>query len=66
MIYENGRVTTVDLERLRVGAQATMDRLRSACGAALELALKLEDVVGSFCVGLAQSPYHVHRYSGGR
>lgn len=66
MIYENGRVTTIDLERLRVGAQATMDRLRSACGAALELALKLEDVVGSFCVGLAQSPYHVHRYSGGR
>jgi 5-methylthioadenosine/S-adenosylhomocysteine deaminase len=66
MIYENGRVTTVDLERLRVGAQATMDRLRSTCGAALELALKLEDVVGSFCVGLAESPYHVHRYSSGR
>ena len=35
---------------------------REVNGTALELALKLEDVIGTFCVGLAQSPYHVHRY----
>jgi 5-methylthioadenosine/S-adenosylhomocysteine deaminase len=65
MVYEGGRVTTVDLARLRSGAQATMDRLRSTNGQALELAQRLEGVVGSFCVGLSQRPYHVHRYSGG-
>lgn len=64
MIFDNGRLTTVDLDRLRAVAAATMERLLSANGKALELALRLEDVVGSFCVGLAQSPYHVHSYCG--
>jgi guanine deaminase len=64
MVFDNGRLTTVDLDRLGARATATMERLLSANGKALELALRLEDVVGSFCVGLAQSPYHVHRYAG--
>lgn len=64
MILDDGRLTTVDLDRLTAGAEAAMERLWSVNGRALELALRLEDVVGSFCVGLAQSPYHVHRYCG--
>ena len=39
-----------------------MNRLWEVNGRALELAMRLEDVVGTFCVGLAQSPYHVQRY----
>lgn len=64
MILDNGRLTTINVDRLRSGAEAAMERLRSVNGKALDLALRLEDVVGSFCVGLAQSPYHVHRYCG--
>ena len=44
-------------------AQA-MERLRTVNGPAQRLAFALEEVVGSFCVGLARTPYHVHRFSG--
>jgi guanine deaminase len=64
MVFDNGCLATVDVGRLRACAEAGMQRLLSANGKALELATRLEDVVGSFCVGLAQSPYHVHRYCG--
>ena len=56
------RLTTIDLDRLTAGAEAAMERLWDVNGEALELALRLEDVVGSFCVGMAQSPYQVQRY----
>ena len=62
MVLDHGRLVTLDLGRLAAGAEAAMERLWDVNGKALELALRLEDVVGSFCVGLAQSPYHVHRY----
>ena len=62
MVLDNGRLTTIDVDRLATQAAAAMERLWEVNGRALELALRLEDVVGSFCVGLAQSPYHVHRY----
>jgi len=62
MILDHGRLTTIDVERLAASAEAAMARLWDVNGQALELALRLENVVGSFCVGLAQSPYHVHRY----
>ncbi|MGH8619909.1 MAG: amidohydrolase family protein [Burkholderiales bacterium] len=62
MVLDHGRLTTMDAARLRAGAESAMDRLWEVNGQALELALRLEDVVGSFCVGLAQSPYPVQRY----
>jgi len=62
MVLDRGRLTTIDTQRIAEGAQAAMDRLWQVNGAALELALRLEDVVGTFCVGLAQSPWHVQRY----
>ena len=64
MVLDRGWLTTVDLDRLVTGAEVAMERLRSVNGEAVELALRLEDVVGSFCVGLAHGPYHVHRYCG--
>ena len=62
MVLEHGRLTTMDPDRLRAAAERAMERLWEVNGQALELALRLEDVVGTFCVGLAQSPYHVQRY----
>jgi hypothetical protein len=29
---------------------------------ATALGAKLEGVVGSFCIGLSNAPYHIHRY----
>jgi 5-methylthioadenosine/S-adenosylhomocysteine deaminase len=62
MVLDHGRLTTLNPDRLRAGAEAAMERLWEVNGKALELALRLEDVVGTFCVGMAQSPYHVQRY----
>jgi guanine deaminase len=62
MVLDHGRLTTLDVDRLKSGAEAAMNRLWSVNGDALELAMRLEDVVGTFCVGLAQSPFHVQRY----
>lgn len=64
MVYENRRFPGVDFARLSARADAAMERLSAVNGAAQRLALALEDVVGSICVGLASSPYHVHRYCG--
>ena len=64
MVYENRKFPGIDFAALSAKAEASMDRLRGANGEAQRLALKLEDVVGSFCVGLASQPYHVHRFCG--
>ena len=64
MIVDNGRVTTVDTSSLAFKAASAVDRLRSGVGPGAELARKLEPVVASFCGGLAENPYHVHRYTG--
>ena len=65
MVLDRGRLVTIDVDRLVSRAEAAMERVWEANGNALELALRLEDVIGTFCVGLAQSPYHVHRYCDG-
>ena len=62
MVLDRGRLVTIDAARLAREAETAMERLRKVNGEGLELALRLEDVVGTFCVGLAQSPYHVQRY----
>lgn len=62
MVYENRRFPNVDFAQISARADRAMERLTAVNGAAQRLALALEDVVGSFCVGLASSPYHVHRY----
>jgi 5-methylthioadenosine/S-adenosylhomocysteine deaminase len=65
MVLDQGRLTTIDVDGLIARAEAAMERVWEANGKALQLALRLEEVIGTFCVGLAQSPYHVHRYCDG-
>ena len=62
MVVENRRVLTVDLARLRERAEAARDRLASLNADNRRLYEALEPVVGSYCPGLAATPYHVHRY----
>src|SRR5712691_6208576 len=62
MVVENRRVLTVDLAKLRDRAAAARDRLAAVNADNRRLYQALEPVVGSYCPGLARSPYHVHRY----
>jgi len=64
VVVDGGKVLTIDIDSLAAKAQRTIERLRSVNADAVELAARLEDVVGSFCSGLAQTPYHVHRFCG--
>jgi 5-methylthioadenosine/S-adenosylhomocysteine deaminase len=62
LVVDNRRVTTVDLDRLRDRVSAARERLAAANADYRRLYEALEPVVGSFCPGLARTPYHVHRY----
>jgi 5-methylthioadenosine/S-adenosylhomocysteine deaminase len=62
MVVENRRVLTVDMDRLRDRVAAARERLAAANADNRRLYEALEPVVGSYCPGLARSPYHVHRY----
>ena len=64
MVVENRRVLTVDMERLRSRVEAARERLAAANADNRRLYEALEPVVGSYCPGLARTPYHVHRYAG--
>jgi 5-methylthioadenosine/S-adenosylhomocysteine deaminase len=64
MVLHHGRLVTVDYDALLIDVDAAWERLRAANAEELATARKLEELVGSFCVGLATSPYHVHRYCG--
>ena len=43
-------------------AERAVERMRGVNADALELANRLEPVVGSFCIALGSQPYHVHRF----
>jgi 5-methylthioadenosine/S-adenosylhomocysteine deaminase len=62
MVVENRRVLTVDMGRLRDRVEAARERLAAANADNRRLYDALEPVVGSYCPGLARTPYHVHRY----
>jgi 5-methylthioadenosine/S-adenosylhomocysteine deaminase len=62
LVVDNRRVLTVDLARLRDRVEAARERLAAANADNRRLYEALEPVVGSYCPGLARSPYHVHRY----
>ena len=62
IVVENRRVLTVDMERLRTRVEAARERLAGANADNRRLYDALEPVVGSYCPGLARTPYHVHRY----
>jgi guanine deaminase len=62
MVVENRRVLTVDMARLRSRVEAARERLAAANADNRRLYDALEPIVGSYCPGLARTPYHVHRY----
>jgi 5-methylthioadenosine/S-adenosylhomocysteine deaminase len=62
MILDRGKFTTVDYNGLAAKAEKAIERMRGANAEALELANRLEPVVGSFCIALGSQPYHVHRF----
>ena len=62
MVVEAGRLTTVDLVKLARDAEAARERLARLNEDNRMLYERLEGVVGTFCPGLAQRPYHIHRY----
>ena len=64
MILDDGRFTTFDYRKMLADVEAAVVRLRGATADMKELAVKLEDVVGSYCVGLARKPYHINRWCG--
>jgi guanine deaminase len=64
IVVENRRLVGADLGKLRRDAEAAVERLNRLNQGNKDLYHQLESVVGSFCPGLARSPYHVHRYVG--
>src|SRR5438067_2219627 len=62
LVVDNRPVTTVDPRRLRDRVAAARERLAAANADNRRLYQALEPVVGSYCPGLARSPYHIHRY----
>jgi 5-methylthioadenosine/S-adenosylhomocysteine deaminase len=62
LVVDNRRLLTVDLDRLRDRVAAACERLTAANADSRRLYEALEPVVGSYCPGLARTPYHVHRY----
>jgi len=62
-ILQDRRFTTINYEKLCREAEAASERLLAANAEARELASGLDAYVSKFCVGLAQQPYHVHRWA---
>lgn len=62
-VVENRKLLTVDIRALAQKAEAARERLAAANEPMRLLAEKLQDAVGTFCVGLARQPYHVDRYA---
>ncbi len=62
-ILKDRQFMTIDYEKLRRDAEAASERLLAANAEAGEFAAGLEGYVSQFCVGLAEKPYHVHRWA---
>jgi cytosine/adenosine deaminase-related metal-dependent hydrolase len=64
LVLDHGRLTTVDLPRLRARAEEAMTRLAAATSKARVTAEALAPYVSQFCEGLAASPLPIHRFCG--
>ncbi len=62
MVVEQGRKVGCDMTKLARDCEAARARLAALNEDARALSARLEGVVGSFCVGLSNAPYHIHRY----
>jgi 5-methylthioadenosine/S-adenosylhomocysteine deaminase len=65
LVVENRRLLTVDLADLARKAERARERLEKANRPAKRLYDRLEEVVGTFCPGLAKQPLHLDRFGGG-
>ena len=63
MVLDHGKLTTIDERKLRRDVERAAERLQGANAQNRAFAAKLEDVVGSFCMGLCHAPYHVNRWA---
>jgi guanine deaminase len=63
MVLEHGKLVTIDERRLRRDVERSFERLQGANAQNRAFAARLEPVVGTFCLGLCRSPYHVHRWA---
>ena len=61
LVLDHGRFPHVDVEAVRRKVEARVDGLRAANVETKALALKLEQAVATYCVGLARTAYHVER-----
>jgi guanine deaminase len=64
LVLDRGRLTTIDLPRIRAQAEEAVVRLAAANAEQRALAEKLEPYVGQYCGGLAARPHPVHRFCG--
>ncbi len=62
LVLDRGKLTTIDLARIRAQAEEAVARLAAANAEQKALCEKLEPYVGQYCGGLAARPYHVHRF----
>ena len=65
MVVEDRRVAGVDMAALARKVENTRDRLAQATAPNKLLFERVEQVVNTFCPGLAKMPYHVDRFGGG-
>src|SRR6185436_3846150 len=63
MIVQGRKLLTVDLASLARQAERARERLERLNQEKKALFEQLAPVVGSYCPGLARSPFHVHRYA---
>jgi hypothetical protein len=63
VVLDNGRVLTVDEDRLRAQAQAAADRLRRQHAGAWALAERLTPYVAAACRAAVATPYPINRYA---
>jgi 5-methylthioadenosine/S-adenosylhomocysteine deaminase len=61
MVFEGGRMLTVDEAKLRSDVERTVSRLNEVNAANLAFARAIEDVVGAFCVTQSRVAFHIHR-----
>jgi hypothetical protein len=62
MIVRDGRLATVDFDRLRAEIERLAERIAAESAPDRNLIARLEPIVCQFCVGLSSQPYPVERY----
>lgn len=62
MVVRDRKLVGIDLSRIAAQAEAACERLAEVNAPNKALYDKLENLVGSFCPGLARQPYHIHRF----